>query len=100
MTTILDLYLAKNTSPGGKGKSVHTREENILKGRDSMKICTYNIIHGGGSRMELAIKKMKNMNINLGVLTETKVSEGMYTKVTQVYTIIKGVYQASQIFTR
>jgi hypothetical protein len=33
------------------------------------------------------MKMMKTMNINIGVLTETKVSEGMYTKTPHGYTI-------------
>jgi hypothetical protein len=73
-------HLGENVSPGVKTQTVHNK-------RNQIKVCTYNIIHGGNSRIALAIKTLKVMNINIGVLTETKVSEGMYTKAAHGYTI-------------
>jgi hypothetical protein len=51
-------YLGKNTPPGGTSQMSLTEKSRI-------KICTYNIIHGGNSRLALAMKTMKSMNINV-----------------------------------
>jgi hypothetical protein len=76
-----------------KRKNWTCRRENVLKERDSIKICTYNIIHGGG--IALAMKTMKTMKINLGVLVATKVSKGMYTKEAHGYTIVNTEAQSN-----
>ena len=52
-----------------------------------IKICTYNIMHGGGSRFTLALKALLHMNIDVAVLTETKLAEDTYTKGAYGYTV-------------
>ena len=39
----------------------------------------YNIRNGRNSGLEFAMCRMDEININLGVLQETKVTEGVYT---------------------
>ena len=52
------------------------------------RICTYNIMHGGGSRLALALKCMSIMNIDFGIFTETKFVNDMYTKQAYGYDVI------------
>lgn len=53
-------------------------------------MCTYNIRHGGGinSRLALAQKYMPKMNIDFGILTETKFDHDHYTKHAYGYNVI------------
>lgn len=52
------------------------------------RFCTYNIRHGGNSRMALALKCMSRMNIDFGILTETKLTRDTYAKHAYGYDLI------------
>jgi hypothetical protein len=55
--------------------------------KQQLKICTYNIWHGGGSRLTLAIKAISYMNIDIAVITETKLQQDTYTHGAYGYTV-------------
>jgi hypothetical protein len=87
---------AKHPKYGDRTKSVFREKttppgvttQMSLKERVNLRICTYNIIHGGNSSMALAMKTMKQMNIHMGIITETKLKDGMFTQSAHGYTII------------
>jgi hypothetical protein len=45
-----------------------------------VKSCAFNIISGGGSRLEMALRAMDDMKMDFGFLTETKLTEGRHTR--------------------
>ena len=45
-----------------------------------IKLATYNIQSGRGGRLEMALREMAIMNIDAGILTETKLTDGIYTR--------------------
>jgi hypothetical protein len=47
---------------------------------------TYNIISAGDSRLNMALRAMKHMHIDFGVLTETKLWHDKYTRYCEGYT--------------
>jgi exonuclease III len=51
-------------------------------------ICTYNIISGGNARLEAAMRTMRMMHMDLGILTETKLVEGFHTTKCEGYDIV------------
>lgn len=53
-----------------------------------LNICTYNIQHGGNARLEAAMRAIRQMNMDLGILTETKLVEGLHTTNCEGYEII------------
>ena len=55
--------------------------------KQQIKICTFNIWHGGGSRLTLAIKAIQYMNIDIAVFTETKLQPNTYTHGAYGYTV-------------
>jgi exonuclease III len=54
----------------------------------SMKICTFNIMHGGNARLEAALRSMSQMNMDLGVFTETKLVDGHHTTSCEGFEVI------------
>ena len=50
-------------------------------------LCLLNIMDGRKSRLNAAIRCMEQANIDVGLLTETKLSTDMYTKSTMGYTV-------------
>ena len=46
----------------------------------TIRICTLNIMDGRQSRLQAAIRCMKQMNMDVAVLTETKFHNDMFTK--------------------
>lgn len=54
----------------------------------AMKICTYNIMHGGNARLEAAMRTMRHMNMDLGILTETKLVKDFHTTRCEGYEIV------------
>ena len=44
----------------------------------TIKIATYNIVSGRGSRLKMALREMERMNIDLGFFTEAKLTAGIY----------------------
>jgi exonuclease III len=55
--------------------------------KHSIKICAYNIISGHNSRLALAMKAIRSMNIDLGLLTKTKLTDNTYTMDSNRYEI-------------
>lgn len=52
-----------------------------------MKIVTYNILHGGDSNLEQALDCMKQMNVDMGIMTETKL-QGFHTELYEGYQVV------------
>jgi exonuclease III len=53
-----------------------------------MNICSYNIMHGGNNRMNQALRSMRQMNMDMGIFTETKLTNGRYTREAEGYEVI------------
>ena len=54
----------------------------------TLTIGTLNIRDGRNSRLAIAMRCMRQMNVGLGVLTETKISHDMYPHYSEGYTIV------------
>ena len=52
-----------------------------------LSFCTFNIMSGGNSRLETALRMLRMKNIDFGVLTETKLVNGFHTKKYEGYEI-------------
>ena len=50
-------------------------------------IATYNICSGRAGRLELALRAADQMNLDLGILTETKLTDGVYTRNSSGYQV-------------
>ena len=50
-----------------------------------IKLATYNIQSGRRGRLEMALREMDQMNIDIGILTETKLTAGIYTRYSSGY---------------
>ena len=46
----------------------------------NIKLATYNIVSGRGSRLEMALREMERMNVDFGFLTEAKITDGIYVR--------------------
>lgn len=57
-------------------------------GKETIRWCTYNIIHHGQARLQQAIKCSETMNIDFGMLTETKIVNDMYPRTYNGYNIL------------
>ena len=44
-----------------------------------LRICTYNIVNGGGNRLNMALRAMALMRVDLGLFTETRLSHDKFT---------------------
>ena len=53
-----------------------------------LKVATLNIQDGRNNRLNAALRCMKQMNIDMGILTETKFSNDKYTKAAEGYTVV------------
>jgi exonuclease III len=62
------------------------RTENMDKKHTALKICTFNIQHGAGARLEQAARCLKTMGIDMAILTETKL-QGIHTTQCEGYEI-------------
>mmetsp|Transcript_5724 Transcript_5724/g.8521 ORF Transcript_5724/g.8521 Transcript_5724/m.8521 type:complete len:1130 (+) Transcript_5724:164-3553(+) len=62
-----------NTSNSGNTSAKNTDTQ-------LLRLLTLNIIDGRNSRLNQAIRCLKQMNVDIGILTETKLSNDMYTK--------------------
>ena len=67
-----------NAVDNGAPGSVST-QDSILES-PYIKLATYNIQSGRGGRLEMALREMAIMNIDAGILTETKLTDGIYTR--------------------
>lgn len=63
---------------------------NIHEARQNptINICTYNILAGGSNRLEQVLRCIKIMNIDIAVLTETKLQDNKHTTNCEDYTIV------------
>ena len=52
-----------------------------------LRMIHHNIIHGGGNRLNMALRAMNEMHIDFGILTETKLPNEKYTHQCEGYTI-------------
>ncbi len=50
------------------------------EGSGSFTVASYNIRSGRNGGLESALRAMKLMGVNLGILLETKLTEGVYTR--------------------
>ena len=53
-----------------------------------IRIASYNIISGRQARLEMALRAMDKMNIDLGFLLEAKVTDGIYTRRFEDYSVV------------
>ena len=53
-----------------------------------IKLATYNIRDGRNVRLEGALRAMKQMNVDLGILTETKFTDGVHTRFSSGYNVV------------
>ena len=51
-------------------------------------IGTYNIHNGQKGGLEMALRGMSQANTDLGILQETKLTDGIYTRGSAVYSVI------------
>jgi hypothetical protein len=62
-------------------------ERKLKQPSSLMKICTYNIITGHNNQLEQVMRCIKEMNIDMGILTETKL-QGKHSTQCEGYDII------------
>ena len=55
--------------------------------RKLIRLATYNIRSGRAGRLEIALRAMKQMNVDLGILTEAKLTDGIYTRYSSGYNV-------------
>lgn len=67
--------------------SVEDRDESPPK-HVPITIATYNICSGRKGRLELALRAAAQMNLDLGILTETKLTDGIYTRNSSGYQVV------------
>ena len=57
-------------------------------GKVSIRFGTYNIHNGRNGGLEAALRGMSQANIDLGILQETKITDGIYTRGSAGYSVI------------
>lgn len=50
------------------------------KSRDFLRVVTYNIVAGGGNNLNMVLRNVEQMRVDLGLLTETKFDHDKHTK--------------------
>ena len=55
--------------------------------RRFLRLITYNIISAGGNNLNVVLRAMNQMHINVGFLTETKLSHDKYTRDCEGYSV-------------
>jgi hypothetical protein len=80
------LHLANRASPRA---NAHFKTINTTKNtKKSIKIGTFNMMSGANSRLALAMKAMRSMNVDIGILTETKLTDDFHPMKSNGYDII------------
>jgi Reverse transcriptase (RNA-dependent DNA polymerase) len=51
-------------------------------------LATYNIRSGRGGNLEIVLRAMEQMNVDLGILTEAKLTDGIYTRYSSGYNVV------------
>jgi exonuclease III len=65
-----------------------SRNNSARRHGNRLRLITYNIISAGGSRLNMALRAMNHMHIDLGIFSETKLTNNMYTQQCFGYEII------------
>lgn len=52
-----------------------------------LRLITHNIVHGGGNNINIVLRVMEQMKVDLGVLTETKLPHDKHTQHCQGHSI-------------
>ena len=55
--------------------------------RQFIRLITYNIISAGGNNLNMVLRAMNHMGVDVGFLTETKLSHDKYTRLCEGYTV-------------
>ena len=55
--------------------------------RSFLRMITYNVIHAGGNNLNMVLRQMHHMRVDLGFLTETKLSHDKYTRNCEGYSV-------------
>jgi exonuclease III len=55
--------------------------------RTPVRIATYNIRSGRAGRLEAVLRAMKQMNVDIGLLTEAKLTDGIHTRYSSGYNV-------------
>ena len=58
-----------------------------LAQRTVVRMATYNIQSGRAGRLEMALRAMEQMNVDLGILTEAKLTNGIHTRYSSGYQV-------------
>ena len=58
-----------------------------LAQRTVVRMATYNIQSGCAGRLEMALRAMEQMNVDLGILTEAKLTNGIHTRYSSGYQV-------------
>ena len=56
-------------------------------GRGSFTVATYNVRCGRNAGLESALRAMATMGVDLGIFTETKITDGIYTRFSSGYNV-------------
>ena len=76
-----------DVADGGSGGPGSGPESIPPRTRSRIRFATYNIISGRNSRLQMALRAMDNLNVDFGILTETKLTDGIYTRYSSGYNI-------------
>ena len=57
-------------------------------GKVPIRFGTYNIRNGRKGGLEMALREMSQANMDLGILQETKLTDGIYTRGSAGYSVI------------
>ena len=63
------------------------RQPSQADGRGSFTVATYNVCCGRNAGLESALRAMAMMGVDLGVFTETKITDGVYTRFSSGYNV-------------
>lgn len=63
-----------------------------------IKIATFNIISGRQSRLEMALRAMGKMNVDLGFFTEAKLTDGHHTRNFSEYSVLSPTVLHGQVY--
>jgi exonuclease III len=63
-------------------------EENAPETVPKLRLATLNILDGRNNRLNAALRCMKQMNVDVGILTETKFHNNMFTKNAEGYGVV------------
>ena len=58
-------------------------------GKVPIRLGTYNIHNGQKGELEMALRGMSQANMDLGILQETKLTDGIYTRGSASYSVIE-----------